>query len=227
MTPLLNSIEGLTIATGEVTQNIPALTLEQKVNDGGESAFSALEIKLANTTEEENAAFVRGFFNGGEVFSIKGGTFSGREASMSDSVKAGFSSLSADTLNLAAQCFLTPDDSFVLAIKRGQNPQTVRVYNSENTNTGDAEYLSFNWSGNLAKIGTEKKAGGVERDLAIGVGSSNTIKLSSGNKVGFFGATPVVQPTVGVATAAATYGTNERDMLQRVYNAIRALGLGT
>lgn len=227
MIPILNSTEGLTIVTGEVTQNNPALTLDQKVNDNGSDEFVLLSLKLRNTTEDENTAFVRGVFNDVESFSIKGGTFKGQQVIVDDSVSAGFSILSTDTLNLAAKCFLTPDDSWVLALKRGQNPQTFRVYNSENTNTGDAEYLSLNWSGNVAKIGTEKKVGGTERDLAIGVGSANTIKLSAGNKAGFFGATPVVQPTVGSGTAGATYGTNERDMLQRVYNAIRALGLGT
>lgn len=227
MTPKLNSTEGLTIATGEVTQNSPALSLEQKVNDQGDSSFSVLEIKLENTTENENAASIRGFKNGIEDFSISSGAFIGRSVWVSGDVTAGFSILSTNTLNLAGQCLITAESSSILALKRGQSPQTFRVYNSENTSTGDAEYLSFNWSGNVAKIGTEKKVGGTERDLAIGVGSANTIKLSAGNKAGFFGATPVVQPTVGAGTAGATYGTNERDMLQRVYNAIRALGLGT
>lgn len=38
---------------------------------------------------------------------------------------------------------------------------------------------------------------------------------------------PVSQPTLGTATAGATYGTNEQTMLQAVYNLARTLGLGT
>ena len=47
------------------------------------------------------------------------------------------------------------------------------------------------------------------------------------SKIGFFGATAVSRQTLGAATAASTYGTNEQGMLQRVYEALRNYGLGT
>ena len=46
-------------------------------------------------------------------------------------------------------------------------------------------------------------------------------------KLGFFGQSPTARPTMGAATAASTYGNNEQVMLQVVYNALRALGLGS
>jgi hypothetical protein len=204
------------------------LFLKQKVNDGGEARFAILQIEGSITTENEQLAFLRAYISGNEVFSIdSSATINGRGAIFSDTVTAGFSTLSTDTLNLASNVYLTTDDSGIFAQRNGQNPQAFRFYNTQNTDNGDAEYLSLNWTSNLAKIGTEKKLNGTDRDLALGVGSANTIKLSSGNKIAFFGATPVVQPTLGAATAGSSYGTNERDMIQRVYNALRTLGLAS
>lgn len=63
---------------------------------------------------------------------------------------------------------------------------------------------------------------------ALLLGSNNVTLMkfdSTGTKIGFFGATPVAQPALGAATAAATYGTNEQTMLQNAYNALRTLGL--
>lgn len=45
--------------------------------------------------------------------------------------------------------------------------------------------------------------------------------------IGFFGATPVVQQTMGSATAGGTYGATEQTMLQAVYDAVRNVGIGT
>lgn len=159
MTPILNSTEGLTIDTGEVLTNLPALFLKQTVNDGGEAKFAVLQIEAENTTEDEQLAFIRGYFKGVEVFSISNsGTFKGQAAVFLDSVATPFSVLTNDTLNINSQTIVRAD------------------------NTG---------------------------------------------KVGFFGASPVNKPVLGAATAGNSYGTNERDMLQRVYNALRTLGLAT
>lgn len=60
-------------------------------------------------------------------------------------------------------------------------------------------------------------------------GTSTGTQIGSGvmQKIGFFGATPIVQPTLGSATAGSTYTIQEQGMLQAVYNAVRALGLGS
>lgn len=72
-------------------------------------------------------------------------------------------------------------------------------------------------------------AGSVLDGTVIIVGSTNGLQIASATtqKLGFFGTAPVVQPTVGTGTAGTTYTTNEQGMLQRVYNAVRALGLGS
>ena len=49
---------------------------------------------------------------------------------------------------------------------------------------------------------------------------------AANQKLGFFGKTPIVQPTLRAATAGASYSTNEQTMLNAVYTAIRALVLG-
>jgi hypothetical protein len=61
----------------------------------------------------------------------------------------------------------------------------------------------------------------------LGTSSGLQIGTSSSQKLGFFGKTPAVQPTMGTATAGATYTSTEQTMLQAVYNAVRALGLGS
>jgi hypothetical protein len=55
--------------------------------------------------------------------------------------------------------------------------------------------------------------------------SSGTPIMGFSSGIGFFGATPVGQQTGGAKTAGATYGTNEQNMLQIAYNALRAFGL--
>jgi hypothetical protein len=61
------------------------------------------------------------------------------------------------------------------------------------------------------------------------LGSTDGLQIGTADtqKIGFFGKTPVVQQTMGSATATSSYGTNEQTMLQAVYNAVRALGLGS
>jgi hypothetical protein len=64
-------------------------------------------------------------------------------------------------------------------------------------------------------------------DLTLGTTTGTKIGTATNQKLGFFNATPVVQPTMGAATAGASYTNNEQMMLQAVYNAVRTLGLGS
>ena len=61
----------------------------------------------------------------------------------------------------------------------------------------------------------------------FGTTTGTQIGTATIQKIGFFGATPVVQPTMGASTVGATYTSHEQGMLQATYNAIRALGLGS
>lgn len=64
-------------------------------------------------------------------------------------------------------------------------------------------------------------------NLTFGTVTGTKVGTAANQKLAFFGATPVVQPTVGAGTAGATYTSIEQGMLQAVYNAVRALGLGS
>lgn len=64
-------------------------------------------------------------------------------------------------------------------------------------------------------------------NLTLGTATGTQIGTAATQKLAFFGKTPVVQPTLGAATAGASYTTNEQTMLNAVYAAIRALGLGS
>jgi hypothetical protein len=64
-------------------------------------------------------------------------------------------------------------------------------------------------------------------NLAFGTTTGTKIGTATSQKLGFFNKTPIVQPTMGSATASGTYGATEQGMLQAVYNAVRNLGLGS
>jgi hypothetical protein len=64
-------------------------------------------------------------------------------------------------------------------------------------------------------------------NITLGSATGTQIGTAPGQKLGFFGKTPTTQPTMGSATAGATYSSNEQAMLQAVYNAVRSLGLGS
>lgn len=88
-------------------------------------------------------------------------------------------------------------------------------------------------SGTITSITDNRQCFTVAGAIADGttwtVGSSSGLQIgtASTQKLGFFGHSPAVQPTMGAATATSPYGTNEQTMLQAVYNAVRALGLGS
>ena len=64
-------------------------------------------------------------------------------------------------------------------------------------------------------------------NLTFGTVTGTQIGTAATQKIAFFGKTPVVQPTLGAATAGTSYTTNEQTMLNAVYSAFRALGLGS
>lgn len=64
-------------------------------------------------------------------------------------------------------------------------------------------------------------------NLTFGTSTGTQIGTAASQKLAFFGATPIVQPTMGAATAGTSYTSHEQTMLQAVYNAVRALGLGS
>ena len=64
-------------------------------------------------------------------------------------------------------------------------------------------------------------------NLTLGTTTGSQIGTAANQKLAFFGKTPVGQPTMGAATAGTSYTSNEQTMLNAVYNAVRALGLGS
>jgi hypothetical protein len=64
-------------------------------------------------------------------------------------------------------------------------------------------------------------------NLTLGTGAGTQLGTAPNQKLAFFGKPPIVQPTLGPATAGASYTANEQAMLQAVYNMLRNLGLGS
>ena len=93
---------------------------------------------------------------------------------------------------------LVRDAAGELALRRGTTAHTYRVYNTY-TSATSFERLNIGWSANVCTIGTEAgSGGGTLRGLKIGSASSSLI--------GFYGVTPVVQPTTGVTGATRVGG---------------------
>ncbi len=64
-------------------------------------------------------------------------------------------------------------------------------------------------------------------NITLGTATGTQIGTASNQKLAFFGNAPTTQPKMGAATAGSIYTGNEQAMLQAVYNAVRALGLGS
>jgi len=71
--------------------------------------------------------------------------------------------------------------------------------------------------------------GSVADGVGLTLGTTTGLKIgtASTQKLGFFGKTPAVQPTMGAATASSSWTSVEQGMLQTVYNALRTFGFGS
>jgi hypothetical protein len=144
----------------------------------------------------------------------------------------------------ATQLALFADAADTLAQRRTTNAQTFRIYNTY-TNANNYERAKIAWSSNVLQIGTEKLGTGAARalelqtdgttrltigtaglftiadalDIAVGTTTGTKIGTSTSQKIGFYNATPVVQPTaVADATDAASVITQLNALLSRMRN---------
>jgi hypothetical protein len=83
----------------------------------------------------------------------------------------------------------------------------------------------LNLSGGALAAGSATIADG--GNIVVGTITGTQIATSTTQKLGFYGATPVAQQTMGAMTAGNSYSSNEQTMLQTVWNLLRTLGLGS
>lgn len=105
------------------------------------------------------------------------------------------------------------DAANTLAQRNTTNAQAYRLYNTY-TDASNYERLTFKWTSNLAEISTEAAGTGTLRDLSIG---------STGGKLAFLGATPVVRQA-HVADADTAHALNATFSDTEVEAALNALG---
>jgi len=147
----------------------------------------------------------------------------------------------------ALHCSIMSDGANIVAQRNLTNAQTFRIYNTF-TNASNYERGKLEWSSNVFRIGTEKAGTGSARalelqtdgttrltigaaglftiadalNIEVGTTTGTKIGTATTQKIGFFNATPVVQPTaVADATDAASVITQLNALLSR----IRDLGL--
>ena len=84
--------------------------------------------------------------------------------------------------------------------------------------------LPLNLNGGALTVGSATVADG--GNVVLGSSTGTKIGTATTQKLGFFNATPVVQQTMGAATASSSYTSVEQGMLQAVYNAVRRWAWG-
>lgn len=162
--------------------------------------------------------------------------------------------------NVSPDVALHRDAAGTLAQRNGTNNQTFRVYNTF-TDASNFERAFMRWSSNVLSVGTEKGGSGSARalslltdgvtrltlgsaggltvqdglDISTGTTTGTKIGTATGQKLGFWNATPIEQPTTAVAEAtfvANAGGTTVTDdstfdgyTLQQIAKALRNAGL--
>jgi len=98
----------------------------------------------------------------------------------------------------SSEVVLAADDPNIFALRKGASSQTARIYNTFTSSTS-FERLNIAWASNICTIEvTAGSGGGTLRGLRIG-GATTSL-------VGFWGATPIAQPTTAVASATRVGG---------------------
>jgi len=159
-----------------------------------------------------------------------------------------FGAANANNGSPAPDLFIYRDAANILAQRNGANAQAFRVYNTF-TDASNYERMRLQWSGNEARIGPESAGTGGTRSMGLYQGNTryqiigggfnqfdqaiymNAVNIvtdtttgfkigtATNQKISFFNATPVVQPTAVVdATDAATVITQLNALLSRMRN---------
>jgi hypothetical protein len=156
-----------------------------------------------------------------------------------------FSWSSATNNNATADLVLRRDAANTLAQRNGTSAQLFRIYATTDATVTNYERAKVGWVGSTFTLGTEKGGTGTARamefqtdgltcltinssgsfifadakNLAFGTGTGTKIASASTQKIAFYGATPIVQPTaVADATDAATVITQLNALLARMRN---------
>ena len=155
----------------------------------------------------------------------------------------------SQAVNGTQDLILARDAANTLAQRRSTNAQRFNLYGTfTNSSNYERMFLEYNTTGTAYRIGTEKAGTGSARalelqtdgttrltigtaglftiadalDIAVGTTTGTKIGTATKQKLGFFNATPVVQPTaVADATDAASVITQLNALLSRM----RTLGL--
>jgi len=159
-----------------------------------------------------------------------------------------FSWSSATTNNATADLVLRRDAANTLAQRNGTSAQMFRVYGTSDASATNYERAKIGWVGSTFYVGTEQGGTGTARamefqtggltcltinssgnfvfadakNIAVGTGTGTKIASASTQKLGFFGATPVVQPA---AVADATGAGDVVAQLNALLARMRSLGL--
>lgn len=231
------------LSMGAVTTNTPLLGMAQTWNAGAvtftgwqlnvtdaasAAASRLLELQVGGVSKFSVGKDGRLWFGGMTTDGIgtAGGALSLYISGGAERIRIGASALVttgslqwAGTIGNSGDVVLAREAANVLALRNGTNAQEFRLYNSY-TDPSNHERLALSWSTNVCRLWTVHAGTGAARDLVLGAGGSEGIRLGpdagSGPKLGFYGAAPI---------ARAQLSTGAAHTVDDVITALQNLGL--
>lgn len=221
-TPSTGAFTTLSANNGTITASAPVLDLAQTWNNAAVT-FTGMRVNATNTASA-TASLIADFQTGGTSrASIRqDGRINCFQVVSSDSVISGLNVQAATSSFFTwsgADMLIARDAADVLAIRRSANPQTFRIYNTNDSSTAagtNFERGFIGWSSNTLRIGTEAGGTGSARNLELQTGgttrltvdNAGTVVLQSAGGLTFSGRTGIGSPSAGSIRLLGTDGSS-------------------
>ena len=201
------TVRGMSIATGTyagTSGTTTALTVNPTINQSGTAGYTALDINPTESATGSGTKLLQRWAVGGATLAqMSNGGFFGAAAGVvaGNSGGIGFASgLSSATQDV----YLARDAADTLALRRGTNAQTFRVYNTY-TDGSNNEYITRQWSSNICYDRTVANGTGTRR-LYIPVTWGTTVAGLPSLTANDVGARSVVTDSIGNTFCAIVAG---------------------
>jgi hypothetical protein len=138
------------------------------------------------------------------------------------SIKAGIAPASGNTVRITNYYGLSIESPNATTTYSIANHYGIRIKDQTVVGSPNA-YALYTGTGKVRFGDDVTIAGG--KNIITDTTTGLKVTTSATQKLGFYGATPIVQPLGGALTAGTTYTANEQLMLTRMWTALRSLGL--
>ena len=214
--------DGTTVTyAGAATQAITASTTKVLYLDGTASWALTVAASLPSTPHVKLATVVAGastitsVTDNRQCFNVAG--------TIADGVNLTFGTLTGTKIGTATTQKLGFFNATPIVQPTSTTDLRTALINLGFVATGGASPLNLN--GGVLTVGSETIADG--GNIAVGTSTGTQIATATSQKLGFFGKTPAVQPTMGAVTAGSSYTSVEQGIINALVTLVRTLGLGS